>query len=570
MGLQRQRVRSLAMLLEAALLAGCTSGQRVTTPSAPAPPPVKGPLQLTDVSDEVGIDFVHNDGSTGTRYIVEPMCAGLATFDYDLDGLIDVYFLNGAPMPGVQVTVPPKDRLYRNEGGWQFRDVTDEAGLGDLGHGLGVTVGDFDNDGDPDLYLNNCGPNVLYRNNGDGTFSDVTKRAGVGNGDLVGAGTCFLDMDGDSDLDLYVGNYLRFDPKDHVVRTIDGIPRYPVPRDYLPVPDSMFRNNGDGTFTDASAESGISKTSGTTMGTVAGDFDKDGDTDIFAVCDVAANQFYQNDGQGRFEEIGLTNGTSYNGLGDENASMGVDCGDCDNDGWLDFFMTSYQSEMPVLYRNLGNGMFEDVTQVSKAGEGAFPYVNWANGLIDFDNDGDLDIFIANGHTEDNIELWDTSTAYRCPNFVMLNDGTGHFSNISKTAGSGLTPEKASRGAAFDDLDNDGDVDAVVLNSREKPTVIRNDTKNTNHWLEIRVLGVVANRDAVGTQVSIQAGDVKRVAEVHSGRSYQSHFGSRLHFGLAQHTRVDRIEIRWHGGGQQQLADVAADQLITVLQEVAEP
>ncbi|MCU0874828.1 MAG: VCBS repeat-containing protein, partial [Pirellulaceae bacterium] len=253
-----------------ALSAGCTSKTPVSAPP-PTVPPVKGPLQLTDVTDQTGIDFVHHDGSGGMRYIVEPMCAGMATFDYDLDGLIDVYFLNGAPMRGTKVSVPPKDRLYRNEGGWRFRDVTDEAGLGDLGFGLGVTVGDFDNDGDSDLYLNNYGPNVLYRNNGDGTFTDVTLQAGVANGDLVGAGTCFLDMDGDSDLDLFVGNYLRFDYNEHVMRTIDGIPRYPVPRDFKPVPDSLFRNNGDGTFADVSDESGVSKVSGTTMGTVCVD-----------------------------------------------------------------------------------------------------------------------------------------------------------------------------------------------------------------------------------------------------------------------------------------------------------
>ncbi len=561
---RRSRVITLTLLGMLALSAGCTSKTPVSAPP-PTVPLVKGPLQLTDVSDQTGIDFVHYDGSGGMRYIVEPMCAGMATFDYDLDGLIDVYFLNGAPMRGTKVSVPPKDRLYRNEGGWRFRDVTDEAGLGDLGFGLGVTVGDFDNDGDPDLYLNNYGPNVLYRNNGDGTFTDVTLQAGVANGDLVGAGTCFLDMDGDSDLDLFVGNYLRFDYNEHVMRTIDGIPRYPVPRDFKPVPDSLFRNNGDGTFADVSDESGVSKVSGTTMGTVCVDYDQDGDTDIFAICDVSANQFYQNDGTGKFEEVGILNGTAYNGLGDENASMGVDCGDYDNDGWLDFFMTSYQGELPVLYRNLGSGVFEDVTQVSGAGEGAFPYVNWGNGLIDFDSDGDLDIFIANGHTEDNIHLWDDSTAYRCPNFLMLNDGTGRFSNISTTAGSGLSPEKSSRGTAFDDLDNDGDVDVVILNSRDKPTIIRNDTENANHWLEIRVIGVEANRDGVGAQVALIAGEWKRVAEVHSGRSYQSHFGSRLHFGLGDRTQVDRVEIRWLGGQKQTLENVGVDRLITVVQ-----
>ena len=555
--------KALALGLTLAALAGCA---RDRPAAEPAEPPATGPIQLTDVSAQTGIDFTHSDGSGGMRYIVEPMCAGLALFDYDGDGLIDVYFLNGAPMRGTSVREPPKDRLYRNEGGWRFRDVTDEAGLGDLGFGLGVTVGDFDNDGHPDLYLNNYGPNVLYHNNGDGTFRVATAAAGVGNGELVGAGTCFLDMDNDGDLDLFVGNYLRFDYDEHVVRTIDGIPRYPVPRDFLPVPDSLFRNNGDGTFTDVSDESGISSVSGTTMGTVCVDYDQDGDTDIFAICDVAANLFYENDGTGKFTEIGMLNGTAYNGFGDENASMGVDCGDYDNDGLLDFVMTSYQNEMPVLYRNLGGGVFEDATQISGAGEGSFPYVNWGVGLIDFDSDGHLDVFIANGHTEDNIDLWDSSTAYRAPNLLLRNDGQGRFTNISQRAGSGLLPVKASRGAGFDDLDNDGDVDAVILNSRDTPTIIRNDTEHPNHWLQLRVIGIGANRDSVGARVTVLAGDLKRVAEVHSGRSYQSHYGSRLHFGLGPHAQVDRIEIRWPGGGTQTLENVAVNQLLTVLEE----
>jgi enediyne biosynthesis protein E4 len=558
--------RTLALRLSLAALAalaGC-AGDRPA--SEPVEAVVAGPIQLTDVSATTGIDFIHSDGSGGRRYIVEPMCAGMALFDYDGDGLIDVYFLNGAPMRGTVVAEPPKDRLYRNEGGWRFRDVTDQAGLGDLGFGLGVTVGDWDNDGYPDLYLNNYGPNVLYHNNGDGTFRVVTDSAGVRNGELVGAGTCFLDMDGDGDLDLFVGNYLRFDYDEHVERTMDGIPRYPVPRDFLPVPDSLFRNNGDGTFADVSDECGISSVSGTTMGTVCVDYDRDGDTDIFALCDVAANLFYQNDGTGKFAEVGMLNGTAYNGFGDENASMGVDCGDYDNDGWLDLLMTSYQNELPVLYHNLGGGVFEDATQIGGAGEGSFPYVNWGNGLVDFDNDGHLDIFIANGHTEDNIDLWDSSTAYRAPNLLLRNNGTGRFTNISQSAGSGLLPVKASRGAGFDDLDNDGDVDAVILNSRDVPTIIRNDTENANPWLEIRVIGVEVNRDGVGAQLTVLAGDWKRTAEVHSGRSYQSHYGSRLHFGLGKHSRVDRIEIRWPGGGEQTLEKIGVNQLLTVIEE----
>ena len=530
------------------------------------PPQPAGPITFRDVTGETGISFQHTDGSSGRRYIVEPMSAGLALFDYDGDGLIDIYFLNGAPLLGTEVDVPPKNALYRNEGNWSFRDVTDEAGAGDTGFGLGVTVGDYDNDGDADLYLNNFGPNVLYRNNGDGTFADVTDLAGVANADLVGAGASFLDIDRDGDLDLYVANYLEFDYGMHVERKRKGVPVYPAPRDYLPEPDTLYRNNGDGTFADISEEAGIASCAGTGMGVVCADYDSDGDTDVFVLNDVAKNFFFRNDGTGKFEQVAMLVGASCNFFGDENASMGVDCGDYDNDGRLDFFMTSYQNELPVLYRNVGEGLLEDVTRLTRAGTGVRHYVNWGTGLVDFDNDGDRDIFIANGHTEDTIDLIDNNTAYRVPNTVLLNTGDGDFVDVSDTGGDGLIPVCSSRGAAFDDLDNDGDIDAVVMNARENPTVLKNDSGNDNHWIQIRLLGVIASRDGVGAQVSVTAGQLTQLAEVHSGRSYQSHYGSRLHFGLTQHDRVDRIEIRWLGGETEVIEDVGVDRLVNITQE----
>jgi hypothetical protein len=259
----------------------------------------------------------------------------------------------------------------------------------------------------------------------------------------------------------------------------------------------------------------------------------------------------------------LASGAAYNVYGDELGSMGVDCGDYNNDGWLDFFMTSYQSEMPVLYENLGNGSFEDVTPATGVGEGSFPYVNWGASLVDFDNDGDRDVFIACGHLQDKIDLYDDSTAYRVRNILMMNTGDGHFINVSDTAGDGMLPVHSSRGAGFDDLDNDGDIDVVILNSREKPTILRNDTENANHWLQIRLCGVKANRDGVGAQVTVTAGDLIQVDEVHSGRGYQSHYGSRLHFGLGQRDSVDRIEVRWIGGGVDVLENVLVDRLVVI-------
>ena len=328
--------------------------------------------------------------------------------------------------------------------------------MGDTGFGLGVAAADYDNDGDLDLYVNNYGPNVLYRNNGDGTFSDVTDKAGVGCGDKVGAGASFLDIENDGDLDLYVANYVKFTYENHQIIWEKGFPTYISPRGYQPEPDVLYRNNGDGTFTDASQESGIGQHAGTGMGMVCGDYDNDGDTDIFVLNDVAANFFFVNDGTGKFEEAGLQTGTAYNGNGDETGSMGVDCGDYDNDGWLDLMMTTYQNELPVLYRNLGNGTFEDVTVAANAGDGAYPYVNWGVGLVDFDNDGDKDLFLANGHLQDNVDLYDDSTAYEVRNILLMNQGDGRFVNVSDRCGDGLLPALSSRGAAFDDLDGDGD------------------------------------------------------------------------------------------------------------------
>jgi enediyne biosynthesis protein E4 len=530
-----------------------------------------GTIRLRDVTEEeTGIAFVHTDGSSGRRYIVEAMSAGLALFDYDGDGLIDIYFLSGSPLQGAEVDVPPTNALYRNEGGWRFTDVTEQAGVGDAGYGLGVAVGDYDNDGDPDLYVSNFGPNVLYRNNGDGSFSDVTDLAGVGNGSLMGAGASFLDIEGDGDLDLYVGNYIEFRYDLHINRLVDGVPMYPVPRDYDPVPDALFRNDGDGTFTDISVESGVAACAGTSMGMVCADADDDGDTDVFVVNDVAQNFFFVNDGRGHFEEGGGLVGVAYNIRGDENGSMGVDCGDYDNDGRLDFFMTSYQGELPVLYRNIGHGLLEDVTEAAGAGHTVFAHVNWGAGLVDFDNDGDRDIFVANGHTEDNIELRDRSTGYRVRNTLLMNRGDGRFVDVSDTCGDGLSPVCASRGAAFDDLDNDGDVDAVIVNSRQAPTILRNDSREENHWLQVRLQGTRTNRDGVGARVRVVAGDLTQVAEVHGGRGYQSHFGSRLQFGLGQRDCVDRIEVRWIGGESEVFEGCQADKRLTLVEGTGEP
>ena len=516
--------------------------------TVPAPP---CDVRFRDVTDETGIRFVHTDGSSGRYYIVEAMSAGLATFDYDRDGLIDIYFPNGAPLPGCVVDQPPRHALYKNLGNWRFRDVTRTAGVACTSYGLGIAIGDFDDDGWPDVYLNNFGPNVLYRNNGDGTFTDVTLKAGVARGNLVGAGACFFDSGGRGRLDLYVGNYIALDLPNHVRRSAHGMPSYPSPREYEPVPDTLYRNNGNGTFADVSRESGIAAHAGRSMGMIAVDYDNDGNTDIFVCNDVQENFLFHNDGEGKFNEVALQSGVAFNGSGEILANMGVDAGDCSHSGWLDFFTTNYQGQGPILFRNLGKGTFEDASRTANTAACCSSYVNWGSGLVDFDNDGYRDIFIGNGHTEDNIELRDPTTSYRGPLVLLKNLGNGKFADVSDEVGLSRLPRHVARGVAFDDLDNDGDIDVVVLNSRERPMVLRNmlnESGSKNHWLEIRLQGAKTNRDGVGARVRVTSGRLIQIDEVHSGRGYQSHWGSRLHFGLGRHDRIDRIEVHWIGGG----------------------
>ena len=525
-----------------------------------------GPILLRDVTSETGITFEHTDGSSGKRYIVETVSAGLALFDYDADGDVDIYFLNGAPLAGAKFDVPPRNALYRNDGGFRFTDVTEESGLGDLGYGLGVAVGDYDNDGSPDVYLNNYGPNAMYRNNADGTFSDVTRQTGTaGEPNLAGAGASFLDADADGDLDLYVARYLDFSYDTHLHNQWLGFHVYPGPDHYAPVPDSLYRNNGDGTFTDVSVEAGIAPLKGRGMGLVSADYDGDGDTDIFVSNDSTPNFLLENDGTGEFRDVGLVSGVAYDLYGSLQGSMGVDCADYDNDGLLDFYQTSYQNEMAVLYRNSGNGLLDDVTLTAKAGVGTLPHVTWGTGFADFDNDGNRDLFIACGHLYDNVDLFSDVTSYEVRNILLRNTGDGRFADVSAESGDGMLPKLSSRGAAFDDLDNDGDVDAVILNSRKPPTILRNDSPRDHHWIQVRLKGRTTNRDGVGARVTVVAGDLTQIDEVHSGRGYQSHFGSRLHFGLGSRDRIDRIEVRWIGGPVDVFQQTEVDRLV-ILEE----
>lgn len=518
-------------------------------------------IVLKDVTVESGIEFVHTDGSSGRRFIVETVSAGLAVFDYDNDGDPDIYLVSGAPLPGAEaVDPPPRNALYRNDGGMRFTDVTQVSGTGDTGYGLGATAGDYDGDGDLDLYISNFGPNVLYRNNGDGTFTDVTAQAGVGNGDQVGAGVTFLDIDGDGDLDLYASNYVKFTFENHRIVRFNGIPAYVGPMDYMPSTDTLFLNNGDGTFRDVSAERGITAVPGTGMGITSCDYDNDGDTDIFVGNDVAGNFLWKNDGRGFFSEVGLESGLAYDFAGTAQGTMGADAGDFNNDGLLDFFVTSYQQDFATLFENLGGGFFEDITRQSGAGVGTLRHVTWGVNFADFDNDGLRDIFIACGHLHDNVEQFDTTAVYLAENIVMHNIGGRRFENISARCGDGLSPKRSSRGSACVDFDQDGDLDIIVLNSRSGVTLIRNDTKSDNHWLAIRLQGTAKNRFGIGSRVRVVCGEQSFYDEVINGRGYQGHGGSTLHFGLGTAGHVDFIEVHWHGGAVERFPCPGVDRL----------
>ena len=553
---KRSTVRSNAIWILTALLftSGITAAESDSS------------IQLKDVTQQTGISFVHTDGSSGKRFIVETVASGLATFDYDRDGKIDILFLNGSSLPGSPTTpIPHRNALYRNEGDWKFTDMSHAAGLIDTSYSLGVCVGDYNNDGFPDIYLNNFGPNILYRNTGDGTFINATQEAGLAAGNQVGAGASFLDFDGDGHLDLFVANYVGFTFQNHTTSHMNGFPSYVGPLNYPPTTNALFHNNGDGTFTDVSVASGIASLTGSGMGVISTDFDNDGDTDIIVGNDLRPDFVLQNDGAGTFKEVGALLGLAYDSFGNVQGSMGVECADWNNDGWFDVYITPYHRQLTTLYENRKGGYFDDVARQTGAATGTYQHVKWGVGIIDFDNDSNRDLFIACGHLIDNVEKFDGTTSYAARNIVLQNTGQGKFVNVSDQCGDGLLPKLSSRGTAFDDLDNDGDLDAVILNTRRKPTILRNDSSGKNHWIQIQLRGTKSNRDGVGARVTVSAGGLNQIDEVHSGRSYQSDFGKRLQFGLEQHGMVEEISVNWIGGGVDTVRNVGVDQLITIVE-----
>ncbi|QDV25372.1 CRTAC1 family protein [Aureliella helgolandensis] len=514
------------------------------------------------LAEQTGIVGLHSDGSSGQHYLVEAVASGMASFDYDGDGYLDLYFLSGGALKGADPSRVQPNRLYRNQGDWTFVDVTEQSGLGSLSHSLGVSVGDVNEDGCPDVYVNNYGRNELFLNCSDGRFvqsaSQVTQC-----GSKVGAGVSMLDMDGDGDLDIYVANYIVFDYDLREPSKFQGKVVYGGPVLYPAEPDDLLRNNGDGTFTNVSQSSGIGLDAEWGMGTVCFDADADGDTDIFVANDSTRNFLWENDGHGIFTEIALLGGVAYDYQGEPQGSMGADVSDYNGDGTLDLFVTSYENQSTTLYENLGSAIFQDITLSVGAGANTDRRVNWGTAFADLDNDQDQDLVLANGHIHDNLDEFDDTTSYRIHNQVFENEA-GRFTDCSMDCGIATVAKESSRGLVVEDLDRDGRPDLVVLNIRTVPTLFKNSSAE-NNWIELDLIGIQASRSAVGTKVMAVHEGREQIRELLSGRGYQSHFGTRLHFGLGTSARLERLEIQWYGGDREVFHDLEANGLYTIRQ-----
>ena len=461
-------------------------------------------LKFTEVSETCGINWEHTTGRSKRGYIVEGIAGGLSSFDYDRDGLIDLYFLNGKVLRGEP---NPNDRagFFRNLGDFQFKDVSTLTGVDGTGYGLGVCAADYNGDGFSDLYISNFGLKRLFLNCGDGMFCEATENAHVSDGEKVGAGVAFADFNGDELLDIYAGNYVDFTLENSVYIERNGQVYHAGPRYYRSALDTLFQSVGDGTFENITEKSGIGKHAGPTMGLIAADLNQDQHIDVFTCNDAKPNFFFINNGKGNFTEDGVLSGLAFDFRGTANASMGVDLGDFDGDGLQDLISTNYQNELPVLYHNLGEGQFEDVSTTTRVTESLQPHVTWGCTLSDFDNNGTLDLYIGCGHFDD-AEITDDRTAKKVRDFVLLNEN-GRFKDVSQAVG--LTAVQSTRSVAFDDFDNDGDVDIVTLNSNARPTVLRNDLPRNRHWLQLELCAQSANRFAIGSKVIVTYGKHQR-------------------------------------------------------------
>jgi hypothetical protein len=530
------------------------------------------PYPFSEVSpSSSGITWTHTAGRSKEKYLPEISGAGCAFLDYDSDGWMDIYLVNSGRADFYTPPAPLRNALYRNNRDGTFTDVTEKAGVGAGGYGMGVAVGDYNGDGCPDLYVTQYGRSILYRNNGDGTFTDVTEHAGVAAPGWATSAVWF-DFDNDGRLDLFVGQFADYDKLrnrhcgDPNVHSIAGMNEYCYPKVYDPLPNWLFHNNGDGTFTDVSQKTGIADYSGKAWGVVATDINNDGWMDLFVSNDTVANFLFVNRQGKHFDEIGFTSGVGYGEGGKIRSGMGVDSGDFDQDGWMDLFVTNLDHEMYSLYQNTHNEGFDDKAITSGVGRATELMSGWGVKFFDFDNDGNLDLIIANGHPNDLVEKIKPQVTFREPLLLFHNSGTG-LKNVSEEGGPVFQKPMASRGLALGDFNNDGGIDVLIANNDEPPVLLRNEVGAHNNWLGLHLVGTKSNIDAVGARITYQAGDLKKSRMKVGGGSFLSSHDPRVVLGIGKHAKVNWIEVKWPqpSGVTERFTDLPINRYITIVE-----
>jgi hypothetical protein len=539
-------------------------------PISDSQPPASAGFTVTNIAREAGLDMTTVFGGRDTNvYLLETTGTGVAMIDYDGDGLVDLFFVNGSTLEGFASGAEPTNHLYRNKGGRRFEDVTAKAGLAASGWGQGACVGDYDNDGRDDLFVTSWGVNHLYHNDGGGRFSDVTRAAGLDSPRRRwGTGCAFLDYDRDGRLDLFVGNYIDFDPAT-TPRPESGLCRYrglPVacgPQGLTGGKNVLYHNRGDNTFEDVSERAGITRATGTyALGVSTLDFDNDGWVDLYVADDSSPSVLYRNNHDGTFTDVALRAGCAYSQDGRAQAGMGVAIGDYDRNGTMDIFKTNFAGDTATLYANTGAGLCEDRTFAAGLGLNT-RWLGWGAAFVDLDNDGWLDLLLTNGHVYPEVRQVKSEAGYEQPKVVYRNLGGGRFEDVTARLGPPVTLPRPARGAAFGDIDNDGWIDVAIANVNDHPDLYRVSGDPSRHWIELKLVGTTSNRDAIGARVHLIAGGVEQWQEVRGGGSYLSQNDLRVHFGLGAATIVDRLDIRWPNGGEEHWAHLAADRLHTM-------
>ncbi len=540
-------------------------------PSLQTPQPTKPLASFTDLAKEAGLTMMNVfGGETTKKYIIETTGTGVAIFDFDNDGWPDIFVVNGTKLEGFPAGKGPTNHLYRNNHDGTFSDVTDKAGLAHTGWGQGVCVGDYDNDGWEDLFVTYYGKNILYHNNGNGTFSDVSDKAGVGgSGKAWGTGCAFIDYDRDGHLDLMVSNYVDFDlsttpaPGERASCIWKGVPVMCGPQGLPGSKNILYHNRGDGTFEDVTKRAHIDQTTGHYSFSVTTlDFDDDGWPDIFVACDSTPSILYHNNRDGTFTDVAVTAGAAFNEDGRAQAGMGSTVADYNGDGKLDIFKTNFSDDTATLYRNNGDGTFDDVTY--RAGLGLnTQYLGWGTMFLDFDNDTWPDLLLVNGHVYPEVDSQHLGSNFQEPRILYHNNGDGKFIDISATAGDGITKPSSSRGLAVGDLWNDGRISAVVSNMNAPPSLLVNQVRTPNHWVAFRLIGTKSNRDAIGARIRVKAGSRTLIDEVRSGSSFDSNNDMRVHFGLGAAAKIDWVEVRWPTGLLEKFENVEVDCVRTI-------